>query len=219
MRPSEYIQNAARKEMYMSETKNKRSLGAHPLIYPLPVLLVGSYDASDKPNLMVAAWGGICSSDPLSVMVGVRKERWTYEALLKRKAFTVGVASERMLAAADYAGIASGRKQNKFEQAPLTPVKAPRVDAPYADECPVVLECSLLQSIDAGMHTMFIGQIVDVLGDEDCLMPGERGGGHPALVPDIRKVAPLIFDSGTAGYYSIGKRIGEAFSAGKIYLK
>ncbi|MDL2307828.1 flavin reductase family protein, partial [Desulfovibrio sp. OttesenSCG-928-C06] len=133
----------------MSQPKNKRSLGSHTLLYPQPALLVGTYDANGTPNLMMAAWGGICSSNPASVMVGIRKERWTYDALLEKKAFTVGIASEKMLAAADFTGIASGRNVNKFEQAGLTPVRGEMVDAPYADECPVILECKLLQHVDA----------------------------------------------------------------------
>ena len=192
--------------------KTKRSLGAYPLLYPEPVLLVSTYDADGKPNVMVAAWGGICSSDPLSLMVAIRPERWTHDPILDRKAFTVGIATENMIAAADFVGIASGRRYDKFAMAGFTAVKAEKVDAPYVAECPVILECSLSQSVRLGVHTVMIGSILDVKADEDCL---DQAKG----MPDIAKVAPLIFDSGTKGYYGIGKRVGEAFSAGKALLK
>lgn len=188
----------------------KRSLGIIPLLYPQPVLLVSTYDKAGKPNVMTAAWGGICSSDPVSLMVAVRPERWTHDALIERKSFTVGIPSEDMLVGADYVGIASGRRYDKFDIAGFTPVKADTVDAPYIAQCPVVLECSLSQSIDAGVHTMMIGHILDVKVDETCL----DGNGSP----DIAKVAPLIFDTGSRGYYGIGSRLGDAFSVGKALL-
>ena len=200
------------KEHPMSSTSVKRSLGALPLLYPLPVLLVATYDAEGKPNAMAAAWGGICGSDPLSLTVSVRPERWTHDALLARKAFTVCIASESMAAGADYMGMASGRRYDKFAVAGFTPVKAEKVDAPYIAESPVVLECSLTQSIRLGVHTMMIGAILDVKANEDCLDPS-------GVFPDIAKVAPLVYDSGSRRYHTVGQPVGAAFSLGKALLK
>jgi len=196
----------------MTPIKTKRSLGAHPLLYPLPVFLVATYDAEGKPNVMAAAWGGICGSDPLSLTVSVRPERWTHDALLARKAFTVCIASEDMAVAADYVGIASGRRYDKFPVAGFTPVRAEKVDAPYIAECPVILECSLSQTVSLGVHTMMIGAILDVKADEDCL---DASG----MFPEISKVSPLIYDSGSRCYYNIGRSVGPAFSIGKALLK
>lgn len=190
----------------------KRSLGPHPLLYPEPVLLVGTYDKEGKPNVMTAAWGGICCSEPLSLMVGVRTNRWTHDPMLERRAFTVSIATEKIAKEADFVGIASGRRYDKFAMAGLTPVKAEKVDAPYVGECPVVLECVLSQSVDLGAHTMMIGEILDVKADEDCL---DASGNHP----DIAKVAPLIFDSGARAYFGVGRYIAPAFSVGKTLLK
>ena len=195
----------------MNSTKIKRSLGTLPLLYPLPVLLVATYDAEGKPNVMTAAWGGICSSDPLSLSVSIRPGRWTHDALLARKAFTVGIASENMAVAADYAGIASGRRHDKFPVAGFTPIRAEKVDAPYIAECPVVLECSLSQTVRLGAHTMMIGAILDVKADEDCLDASGK-------FPEISKVAPLVFDSGSGKYYAVGHVVGQAFSIGKVLL-
>jgi flavin reductase (DIM6/NTAB) family NADH-FMN oxidoreductase RutF len=196
----------------MPSSHVKRSLGALPLLYPLPVLLVCTYDHNEKPNVMAAAWGGICSSGPVSLMVGVRPERWTHDALIARKAFTVCIASENMVASADYAGIATGRRYDKFPIAGFTPVRAEKVDAPYIAECPVVLECSLSQTVTLGMHTVMIGEILDVKADEDCL---DSSGGYP----DIGKVAPLVYDSGSRGYYAIGEFLAPAFNVGNALLK
>jgi flavin reductase (DIM6/NTAB) family NADH-FMN oxidoreductase RutF len=196
----------------MTPAKIKRSLGALPLLYPLPVLLVATYDAQGKPNVMAAAWGGICCSDPVSLTVSVRPERWTHDALLARKAFTVCIAPESMAASADYVGIASGRSCDKFITAGFTPVRAEKVDAPYIAECPVVLECSLSRTVPLGAHTMMIGAILDVKADEDSL-------DATGAFPDILKVAPLIYDSGPRRYYGIGRLVGSAHSLGKALLQ
>ncbi len=195
----------------MSAVKTKKSLGPLPLLYPEPVLLVGSYDAAGKPNVMTAAWGGICSSDPLSLCVSIRPARWTHGAVLERKAFTVGIATVKLAREADYLGIASGRRYDKLAVAGLTPLKAEKVDAPYLAECPVVLECRLSQTVEIGAHTMMIGEILDVKADEDCLDPAS-GNPDPALF------GPLIFDSGTQNYYSFGAPVARAFSVGKALL-
>jgi len=81
----------------------KKSLGAKTLIFPNPVLMIGTYDQDGKPNLMNAAWGGICCSDPPCVTVSLRKARYSYAGIIERKAFTVGIACESRMAEADYA--------------------------------------------------------------------------------------------------------------------
>jgi len=185
----------------------KQSLGAKTLMFPTPVLLIGTYDGEGKPNLMNAAWGGICCSDPPCLNVSVRKSRHTYGAIVERKAFTVGIASESWMKQADYVGIASGRKVDKFAATGLTPVRSEIVDAPYASEFPVVLECRLLHTLELGVHTQFIGQILDVKADESVL--GEDG------LLDIMKIRPLVYDVSRKEYRGVGPLLGRAFSVGK----
>ncbi|BEH08610.1 MULTISPECIES: flavin reductase family protein [Geobacter] len=188
----------------------KQSLGARTLLVPTPVLMVGTYGPTGTPNLMNAAWGGICCSDPPCVTVSVRKSRLTYDNIVQRKAFTVGIANEATMVAADYVGIASGRDVDKFAAAGLTHVAGEHVDAPYAAEFPLVLECRLLHTLELGIHTQFIGEIVDVKADEAIL--GEDG------LPDILKIRPLVYDTAHKGYHAVGQLVGKAFSAGKKLL-
>ena len=108
----------------------KKSVGAKTLLFPTPVLMVGSYDQAGKPNLMNAAWGGICCSDPPCVTVSLRKSRHSYDAIVQRNSFTVGIACESRVAEADYCGIVSGSTVDKFSVAGLTPVRSDLVDAP-----------------------------------------------------------------------------------------
>ncbi|MBI1921882.1 MAG: flavin reductase family protein [Geobacter sp.] len=185
----------------------KQSLGAKTLLFPAPVLLVGTYDREGKPNLMNAAWGGICCSDPPCVAVSLRKARYSYTAIEERKAFTIGIPSESQMKEADYVGIASGRDLDKFGATGLTPVRSELVDAPFAAEFPVVLECRLLHTLEIGLHTQFVGEIVDVKADAAVLAADD--------LPDILKIKPLVFDTAHRGYYGIGPLLGLAFSAGK----
>ncbi len=189
----------------------KKSVGAKSLLFPTPVLMVGSYDQAGKPNLMNAAWGGICCSQPPCVTVSLRKSRHSYDAIIQRKAFTVGIACESRIAEADYCGIASGSNADKFAVAGLTPVRSDLVDAPYAEEFPVVLECRLLHTFEIGIHTQFIGEIVDVKGDPAVF--GEDGQ------LDIMKIKPLIYDPSHKGYHGVGPCLGKAFSVGKEVMQ
>lgn len=185
----------------------KQSLGAKTLLFPAPVLLVGTYDQEGKPNLMNAAWGGICCSDPPCVAVSLRKARYSHAAIVERKAFTIGIPSEGQIKEADYVGIASGRDLDKFAATGLTPVHSELVDAPYAAEFPVVMECRLLHTLEIGIHTQFVGEIIDVKADTAIL--GDDG------LPDILKIRPLVFDTSHRGYHGIGPLLGQAFSVGK----
>ena len=185
----------------------KKSLGAKTLLFPTPVLMVGTYDQEGKPNLMNAAWGGICRSQPPCVAVSMRKATYSHAAIVERKAFTVGIACESKMVEADYIGIASGRDVDKFASTGLTPVRSELLDAPYAAEFPVVLECRLLHIVEIGLHTQFIGEIVDVKADAAVL--GDDG------LPEITKIKPLVFDTAHRGYHGIGPLLGKAFSVGK----
>jgi flavin reductase (DIM6/NTAB) family NADH-FMN oxidoreductase RutF len=189
------------------ESTMKQSLGAKTLMFPTPVLMIGTYDKSGKPNLMNAAWGGICCSEPPCVTVSVRKSRHTYDAIVERKAFTVGIPSEPLVKQADYVGIVSGKDADKFAKAGLTPVRSELVDAPYAREFPVVLECRLLHTLEIGVHTQFIGEILDV--KVDAAVFGSDG------LPDITKIRPLVYDVSRREYRGVGPLLGKAFSLGK----
>jgi flavin reductase (DIM6/NTAB) family NADH-FMN oxidoreductase RutF len=169
--------------------------------------MVGTYDKIGKPNLMIAAWGGICCSQPPCVAVSLRKATYSYNSIVDRKAFTVGIACESKMIEADFCGIASGRDVDKFAATGLTPVKSDLVDAPYAAELPIVLECRLLQVVEIGLHSQFIGEIIDVKADADVC--GEDG------LLDIMKIKPLIFDTSHKGYHGVGPLLGKAFTVGK----
>lgn len=185
------------------------SLGADVLALPTPVWAVGSYDADGKPNVMTAAWGGICCSKPPCLSVSLRKATHTYDCIQARRAFTVSVPSETHAKEADYFGMVSGRDVDKFAATGLTPVRSEVVDAPYVGEFPLILECRLVRATELGLHTQFVGEIVDVRAQEDVLV-----GGKPAL----DKVLPLLYCTGTRSYFKTGAFLGKGFSIGRGYM-
>jgi len=185
----------------------KKSFGAKTLIFPTPVWCVGTYDARGIANIMTIAWGGICCSEPPCVSISIRKATYTYGNIIERNAFTLSVPPQKQAAIADYFGMASGRNENKFEKAGITPVKAALVNAPYPEEFPMSLECALMQYHDLGLHTLFVGKILDVKVDEAVL--NEKGE------PDITKVDPFVFTPFSGGYYGIGNFVGKAFGIGR----
>jgi len=185
----------------------KESLGPRTILYPAPVLVVGTYDEAGRPNLMTAAWGGICCSDPPCVAVSMRKATYTHGSIVARKAFTINILSESQAKQADYYGMATGRKEDKFAATKITAIKSDLVDAPYGNEFPLILECKLLHTIEIGLHTEFIGQIVDVKAEKGVL--GANG------LPEVEKLRPFFYAPGEQKYYASGACLGEAFSIGK----
>ena len=185
----------------------KKSMGTKTIVYPTPVYIVGTYDEAGKPNVMAAAWGGICCSKPPCVTISLRKATYTYGSIMDQKCFTISIPSQDHVKEADYFGIASGKEVNKFAATGLTPVKSELVNAPYVKEFGIVLECKLIHTHEIGLHTQFIGEILDVKVDEALI--GEDG------LPDAEKAKPISWFPGNRRYYGIGEYLGIAFSIGK----
>ncbi len=188
----------------------KISIGADTLAYPSPVWCVGSYDADGRANVMTIAWGGICCSKPPAVTVSLRKATYTYGGIMARKAYTVSIPSTRYAAEADYFGMVSGKNTDKFADTGLTPVGSGKVDAPYVGEFPLVIECRVIHTFEIGLHTQFVGQIVDIRADEEIL--SEKGR------PLLEKSAPFVFGTGVREYLALGKAVGRAFDIGKKFV-
>jgi flavin reductase (DIM6/NTAB) family NADH-FMN oxidoreductase RutF len=103
--------------------------------------------------------------------------------------------------------MASGKREDKFETTGLTPVKGDLVDAPYVAEFPMILECKVIHTYEIGLHTQFIGEILDVKVEQKAL--------NDSGLPDMNKVTPFIYGSEIQTYHQIGEEIGRAFKIGK----
>ncbi|BFL47983.1 flavin reductase family protein [Lactonifactor longoviformis] len=182
----------------MSERKN---FGAQPLLFPQPVLIIGTYDENGKANAMNAAWGGIVGSDEIIIDMSHHK---TTDNIMKLKAFTVSAADAEHVTACDYVGLVSGANEpQKMEKAGFTVTKSAFVNAPVINELPVTLECELVKVVD---DSKYLGKIKNVSVDERVL--GEDGQ------ISLDKFNPIIFDTVHHGYYRFGEKVGSAFLDG-----
>ena len=177
------------------------------MLLPTPTLVVGTYDDQGRPNVMTAAWGGICCSVPPCVSVSLRKATYTYGNLVARQAFTISIPSRLFVREVDYFGIVSGRDVDKFAATSLTPVRSDVVNAPYVGEFPLVVECSLIHQLEIGLHTLFVGEVMDVKVEEECR--DDRGN------PDPGKIEACIYAPGAATYYTFGEKLGKGFETGR----
>ena len=182
----------------------KTSLGAKTLLYPTPILVVGTYDENERPNVMTVAWGGVCCSKPPCVAISLRKATHTYANLMHHKAFTISIPGEDQLKAVDYFGVVSGKTVDKFAETGLTAVESGLVHAPYVGEFPLVLECRLVNTLALGLHTQFIGEILDVKANNDII--DEHG------VVLIDKLKPVSFAPESRNYHRTGDIILKGFS-------
>jgi len=190
----------------MKTDEPRTSLGAKTIHFPTPACVVGTYDADGKPNVMTAAWSGICCSRPPCVYVSLREATFTHSAIKARQAYTISIPSAAHIEAVDYFGIASGRDQDKLDRAGLTAVRSDVVDAPYVAEFPVAIECRLYKTVELGLHTQFVGEILDVKGAPEVLTDGRL---------DIEKIKPPIYDPAKNRYYGVGEYLAKAFRVGK----
>lgn len=188
----------------------KKSLGAKSLVYPAPIFVIGSYDKEGKPNFLTAAWGGIYSAQPPCVAVSLRKEAYSYENIMKRKAFTISIPSESHVKEVDYLGIISGRTTDKVAETKLGTVKSKLVDAPYVKDFPLVMECKVIDVAEMGGHVQFVGEVLDAKAEDTILGPSGS--------VDMELLRPLIYAVDTQEYYGTGKKVGKVFSSGKAIL-
>ncbi|MCQ2506209.1 MAG: flavin reductase family protein [Lachnospiraceae bacterium] len=178
----------------------RKNFGVKPFVYPMPVLIIATYDENGVPNAMNAAWGCITDMNEISISMGKHK---TTENMAKTGAFTVSFATEDTVVGSDYVGIASGSQvPNKFEKAGFTATKSEFVNAPLINELPMALECKV-KSFENGI---LIGEIVNVNADESILTNG---------TVDPMKLKPITYDPVNHKYIGLGKVVGNAFSDGK----
>ncbi|MGI6754633.1 MAG: flavin reductase family protein [Atopobiaceae bacterium] len=187
----------------------KKELGVHPYLFPMPVLMIATYNEDGSVDVMNMAWGGICATDMVSLNIG---ERHKTSANIKRTgAFTLSIADVDHIEEADFFGIASGNTMaDKFERSGLTATKSEKVMAPIVNEFPVTLECEVAEARQESYGFHVLGKIVGSVADERVL--DEAGKVDPT------KLNAAIFDTFQSGYYALGDKIGQAWSSGKKFM-
>lgn len=182
----------------------RKNFGKKTWFYPLPVLIVGSYDKNGNADAMNAAWGGIYDRD--KVILCLSEGHKTTHNIKESGAFTVSFADTAHVVQADYVGLVSARDVgNKLEKAGFHTTKSEFVNAPLIDELPMALECKLVKVNDDGN---IIGEIINVSASSDIL-------GEDGLVA-LGKYHPISFDPVHNTYVELGKKVGNAFTDGAV---
>jgi flavin reductase (DIM6/NTAB) family NADH-FMN oxidoreductase RutF len=184
----------------------KTMLGPRPLIYPMPVLLVGSL-VDGKPDFMTAAWAGVACSEPPMVSIAIRHARYVLKGILYNRTFSVNLPSIKLAKETDYCGMVSGSKTDKVKDCGFKVFYGKTENIPLIEQCPINLECKLIHTLDLGSHLLVIGKIEETHISDECLVDGK---------PSLDKIQPLVYAMDQASnYYAIGEMIGKTFSIGR----
>lgn len=184
----------------------KKDLGVKTAIFPMPVLMIATYNDDGSVDVMNAAWGTMLDMD--KVALNLTESHKTVKNIKARGCFTVGIADKEHVAEADYFGIVSGNiVKDKFEKSHLTATKSKNVDAPIVNEWKVSMECKLIEYQNDETGIGVIGKIVNVVADEEVL--DEKGN------VDASKLNALIYDPFANNYFKVGEKVGKAFQDGK----
>ena len=183
----------------------RKNFGAKSWFYPLPVLVIGTYDENGNPDAMNAAWGGLYDADKVVLCLSAGHK--TTKNIQTKGAFTVSFADAAHVVSADYVGMVSANNEpKKMEKSGFHCTSSESVNAPLIDELPVALECKLLKINEDGN---IIGQIVNVSIDENVLSSDGK--------LDMNEFQPISFEPINNGYHVLGGRVGSAFSDGIFF--
>lgn len=190
--------------MHSKGDKNMRkNLGKQTYFFPLPVLIIGTYDEEGKANAMNAAWGGIHDTD--EVYLCLSTDHKTTDNIKLKQEFTIAFADKGHVVEADYVGIFSGTKVDKVKKANLHAIKSEFVDAPIFEEFPVSLDCKVKSLHDDGQTTMVVASILNVSAKEEVMNNGKI---------DVTKLHIISYEPVTHGYLEMGEKVGQAFKDG-----
>jgi flavin reductase (DIM6/NTAB) family NADH-FMN oxidoreductase RutF len=180
----------------------KVKLGAKNCLYPMLTTLVGA-NVNVRPNYITITHVGIM--DFGSISLGMNKAHYTNGGIKDNGTFSVNIPSVGMVKETDYCGLVSGKRVDKAEL--FENFYGKLGTAPMIRECPINMECRLIQTVDFPRHDIFVGEIVETYCDEQCLTDG--------VVVDLSKVRPILFAMNDRGYWKLGERFAQAWSIGK----
>ena len=182
----------------------KQPIKTSEAIFPMPVLLISTYNEDGSIDVMNAAWGTMMDRD--HVALNLTETHKTVDNIKQRKGFVIHIADAAHVVEADWFGVVSGRKEtDKFAKSGLTATKSSLVDAPIINELPIAIECEFIeyQSDETGLGV--IGKVLQTSVESNLIKDGKV---------DIESLNAIAFDPYTHGYYQVTKRVGEAFKDG-----
>ncbi len=185
----------------------KINIGKNGFIYPMPIALLGTNN-DDKANFMALGWMMRANANPPMLTVAVNKNHLTNKLIRENKTFSVNFPNTNMLEETDYCGLVSGQREDKSEL--FNVYYGELKTAPMIEECPLSLECKLVDIQELPTNDLFIGEITATYTEDQYLTDGK---------PDIKKINPAVLTMPDNNYWDIGKNIGKAWSIGKKLKK
>lgn len=182
------------------QKQGKRLLRAGNMLNPSPVVMVSCGSTLDEYNIITIAWAGTVCSDPPMVSISVRPGRHSYEIISRNREFVINLVNRELAPIADWCGVRSGKKYNKFLETGLTPVHGSHVRAPLIYESPVNIECKVTQILQLGTHDMFLAEVVAVHADENLF-------NRKTDALELQRANLTAYSHGH--YYDLGKIIGK----------
>ena len=152
-----------------------------------------------KSNIITVAWTGILNTNPATVYISVRPERYSYQLIKEQGEFVINLTTRKLAFATDWCGVKTGAKIDKFKQMRLTKEKARFVQVPLIKESPVSIECKVIDVKELGSHHMFMAEVLSIDADEKYI---DETGKF-----DISKCDLITYANGN--YYTLGKPVGK----------
>lgn len=170
------------------------------MVYPVPAVLVTCGSVPEEYNMITVAWTGTLNSDPVMAYVSIRPSRHSHHLIKESMEFTINLTTKAMARATDWAGCRSGADYDKWKETGLTPLEGEKVSCPYIKESPVSIECRVKDIMRLGSHDMFIGEVVNVIVDDEYI--DAATGAF-----DLAKAGLMAYSHGN--YYGLGEHIGK----------
>lgn len=183
----------------------KISIDENAFAYPMSMVVVGAL-VNNRPNFMAVGWVTRVNFRPPMIAIALGKSHYTNIGIHTSGAFSVNVPSINLVKKVDYCGIVSGRKEDKSILFKVIPGK--KTEVPMIDDCPLCMECKLVNVMDLPTNEVFIGEIVGAYADAECCPDGK---------PDIRKIRPFTLTMPDNQYWEVGNNAGKAWSIGKNF--
>jgi flavin reductase (DIM6/NTAB) family NADH-FMN oxidoreductase RutF len=182
----------------------KKQIKTTEAIFPMPVLLISTFNDDGSVDVMNAAWGTMLDRD--MVALNLTETHTTVKNIKARKGFVVHIADAKHVVEADWFGCVHGEKEpDKFKKTGFTYEKSALVYAPIINELPVALECEFVEYQNGATGIGVIGKVLRTSVEESYLKDGKV---------DVDSLEAIAFDPYTHGYYKVGGRVGDAFRDG-----
>lgn len=167
---------------------SRLQLEPNTTLFPVPVVLLTC--GKEQPNVMTLNRISSCNAEPPMLAISIRPTRYSHDLIQQYGEFVVNIPSFQLEPLTDYVGVTTGRKENKWEAHGLTQLPAQIVSPPLIAECPINLECRVVETLSLPSHTVFIGQVVALHALEELL--NERGEVDISRFEGLRYAAGVV---------------------------